>query len=72
MVFQAKKKKQENPTRLDIAASPRDIIEVHKTAEHVADMKSPGETTFEATSKPSSTNVKSFMALKMKARLEKP
>lgn len=41
----------------------KDIIEVKPI------MKSPG--TVESTFKPSSTNVKSFMVLKMKAKLDK-
>ena len=54
--FQNKKKKPDNPVKID------QMIELHK-------MVSPAS--IEPTSKPASTNVKSFMALKMKAKVEK-
>ena len=66
-----KKKKQENPTRLEITpqgiSKDNQIIELKAIAS--LPIKSPG--TFEANSKPSSANVKSFAALKMKSKLEK-
>ena len=66
-----KKKKQDNPTRLEITpqgtSKDNQMIELKATAS--LPMKSPG--TFEAGSKPTSANVKSFAALKMKSKLEK-
>ena len=66
-----KKKKQDNPTKLELTPNGKhkdnQMVDIKAIAQ--LPIKSPG--TLDATSKPTSANVKSFAALKMKSKLEK-